>query len=179
MAIRDYAQQLVLALADEVVEVSAQESIKHPNGSVVHHAILPLLQQHNFEIISSLNPSNSSCIVQPKVLKQENNDSCGYGFLSPVISLNQLSPHLSNHRYYALYNVLNVAAAITSRSAEDAIAHLHKMNDRTRFWVNYTRLVKELKKRADSSKLYPWSKENIDSGITYFSRQNLRLAPCY
>jgi len=57
-------------------------------------------------------------------------------------------------------------AAITAPTREEAVEHLRRTSQRTRFWVAYTRIVNHLKKRpSDPNEKYPWTAEHIEKGI--------------
>eukprot|EP00026_Physarum_polycephalum_P007545 Phypoly_transcript_07608.p1 GENE.Phypoly_transcript_07608~~Phypoly_transcript_07608.p1 ORF type:complete len:489 (+),score=87.92 Phypoly_transcript_07608:79-1545(+) len=151
MAVRQLVQHLILGIADEIVEVTNEEKRKKEEGlniqvnSVIRRSIFPFMQAHSIDPVSTLFPSSTSHIVQPKVLKQKKNDSCGY---------------------YALYNVITIAAALTAPTDEQALTIFHSLRHRTRFWLFYNRIVSHLYKRADSTtSKYPWMREHIDKGI--------------
>jgi hypothetical protein len=139
-------QRLILGIADEIVEVAEEKkrATEEISSGVVRRLILPLLQSQSIEPVSTLYPSSSSHIVQPKVLKQKKNDSCGY---------------------YALYNVVTIAAALTAPTEELALKHILSLRNRTKFWMFYQHVISHLYKRANFSKKYPWNLEHIDKGI--------------
>lgn len=68
-------------------------------------------------------------------------------------------------RYYALYNVMTIAAAITAETEEESLKYFHQLCDRTRFWVYYNRIITHLKKKANVTNKYPWTHEHIDKGM--------------
>lgn len=84
--IKQVIQQILLGIVDEIIEVANEEKAiereekkeEWKSSGVVRRLILPLLQQHSVEPISTISPSPASHIVQPRVLKQKKNDSCGY-----------------------------------------------------------------------------------------------------
>ena len=79
MEVKQLVQQIILDIADEIVEVAKEESSgREGNSGVVRRLILPLLQSQSIPPVSTLFPSPASHILQPKVLKQKKNDSCGY-----------------------------------------------------------------------------------------------------
>jgi hypothetical protein len=81
MDIEHEIRQVILGIADEIVEVAKGEKERgRSNSGVIRRLILPLMQSHAIDPVSTLFPSPTSHIVQPKVLKQKKNDSCGYVF---------------------------------------------------------------------------------------------------
>ncbi len=76
-------KDLLFSLADEVVTISKEESnVQWDSNGVPRRSLLQLLQKNNVKVVSHVVPSESSTIVQPKVLKQKKNGSCGYAPVS-------------------------------------------------------------------------------------------------
>ena len=106
MEVKQLVQQIILDIADEIVEVAKEESSgREGNSGVVRRLILPLLQSQSIPPVSTLFPSPASHILQPKVLKQKKNDSCGYDHIHTSYSSTSFIDFLViSHSCY--YNII-------------------------------------------------------------------------
>ncbi|KAF2070574.1 hypothetical protein CYY_008105 [Polysphondylium violaceum] len=83
---------------------------------------------------------------QPKVLKQNKNDSCGY---------------------YSLFNSISILNACFNSDGQEAVQIFKQLQSRTLFWYTYITTIKILleKARHSKKKLYPWTEKCVYKGV--------------
>jgi hypothetical protein len=126
------------------------EEVITPNKHVITAMIQDNILQHSMLKILSHEQRTCNGIVvhmyQLKSLRQRVFGACGY---------------------FAIFNALTTMRALVVSDMEDRIYHLNNLNDRTRFWFTYHRIVNELNRKAKhmKQKSYPWSSKYINTGI--------------
>eukprot|EP01102_Stenamoeba_stenopodia_P006612 TRINITY_DN1826_c0_g1_i1.p1 TRINITY_DN1826_c0_g1~~TRINITY_DN1826_c0_g1_i1.p1 ORF type:complete len:455 (-),score=73.25 TRINITY_DN1826_c0_g1_i1:33-1397(-) len=153
-------KEIVEALIDEICRGVKHPLVRGPGQGldILHRPfeksvqplidkVIPFEHKHHSFVKHQCNETGIELlVVEPRVLQQRFNGSCGY---------------------YVLYNALTILEAASAEHENVLDRSVDFLVHGPRFWHTYVSLCHLLRKRveADSNSSYPWSMQCIDNGV--------------